>query len=262
MLTPRQRLQVQTSGRPFTIPTHPNEHRSHSFKDQLASTPPSGSSLRRSRSHPKAEGNTTCGQARRSFDVDMEKPSLQVAFPSPASRQDRQSQPKTMSPYPELANGSIRPDPKRTQAKHPTRNRIESLFTMSKSQCDGLPTEESTIGPPQPPRRQHGAKLVKAASNSQSRTQHMVCGPKWWSLTGSNRRHPACKAGALPAELRPLPVRKNREGSPHQFHDPNRIGSSPNRKNTFAPRRRRRRKPERAPRPMPRAKGPEGPAGA
>ena len=26
----------------------------------------------------------------------------------------------------------------------------------------------------------------------------------WWSLSGSNRRPPACKAGALPAELRPL----------------------------------------------------------
>jgi hypothetical protein len=26
---------------------------------------------------------------------------------------------------------------------------------------------------------------------------------KWWSLTESNRRHPACKAGALPSELRP-----------------------------------------------------------
>jgi hypothetical protein len=25
----------------------------------------------------------------------------------------------------------------------------------------------------------------------------------WWSWTGSNRRHPACKAGALPAELQP-----------------------------------------------------------
>ena len=25
-----------------------------------------------------------------------------------------------------------------------------------------------------------------------------------WSWTGSNRRHPACKAGALPAELQPL----------------------------------------------------------
>ena len=32
----------------------------------------------------------------------------------------------------------------------------------------------------------------------------------WWSRTGSNRRHPACKAGALPAELRPLiPVWRN-----------------------------------------------------
>jgi hypothetical protein len=27
----------------------------------------------------------------------------------------------------------------------------------------------------------------------------------WWSQTGSNRRHPACKAGALPAELWPHP---------------------------------------------------------
>src|SRR6476619_996691 len=26
---------------------------------------------------------------------------------------------------------------------------------------------------------------------------------KWWRLTGSNRRPPACKAGALPAELNP-----------------------------------------------------------
>ena len=26
----------------------------------------------------------------------------------------------------------------------------------------------------------------------------------WWSRSDSNRRHPACKAGALPAELRPL----------------------------------------------------------
>ena len=30
----------------------------------------------------------------------------------------------------------------------------------------------------------------------------------WWSLTGSNRRHPACKAGALPAELRPHPLKE------------------------------------------------------
>src|ERR1700676_1972962 len=29
--------------------------------------------------------------------------------------------------------------------------------------------------------------------------------PSWWSQTGSNRRPPACKAGALPTELWPLP---------------------------------------------------------
>jgi hypothetical protein len=29
--------------------------------------------------------------------------------------------------------------------------------------------------------------------------------PVWWSQTGSNRRPPACKAGALPAELWPPP---------------------------------------------------------
>jgi hypothetical protein len=27
--------------------------------------------------------------------------------------------------------------------------------------------------------------------------------PSWWSQTGSNRRPPACKAGALPTELWP-----------------------------------------------------------
>lgn len=35
--------------------------------------------------------------------------------------------------------------------------------------------------------------------------RHLFKG-RWWSRTGSNRRHPACKAGALPAELRPLIV--------------------------------------------------------
>ena len=31
-----------------------------------------------------------------------------------------------------------------------------------------------------------------------------ACGTKeWWSVSGSNRRPPACKAGALPAELTP-----------------------------------------------------------
>ena len=31
----------------------------------------------------------------------------------------------------------------------------------------------------------------------------MCCAASWWSQSGSNRRPPACKAGALPAELWP-----------------------------------------------------------
>ena len=34
---------------------------------------------------------------------------------------------------------------------------------------------------------------------------------RWWSLTGSNRRPPECKSGALPAELRPRLERRTGE---------------------------------------------------
>ena len=48
-----------------------------------------------------------------------------------------------------------------------------------------------------------GSTLARAANlfhaNDRSSSRHQ----DWWSRTGSNRRHPACKAGALPAELRP-----------------------------------------------------------
>src|SRR5579871_4436641 len=43
----------------------------------------------------------------------------------------------------------------------------------------------------------------------------------WWSWSGSNRRPPECKSGALPAELQPpknhpRPIgRKDREDQPH-----------------------------------------------
>ena len=39
----------------------------------------------------------------------------------------------------------------------------------------------------------------------QSTCRRLICpaNKTWWSRTGSNRRPPACKAGALPIELRP-----------------------------------------------------------
>jgi hypothetical protein len=43
-------------------------------------------------------------------------------------------------------------------------------------------------------------RRLKATQTDKSRT---IRHPGWWSQTGSNRRPPACKAGALPTELWP-----------------------------------------------------------
>src|SRR5215472_18968674 len=43
-----------------------------------------------------------------------------------------------------------------------------------------------------------------AASATREKSLLLDEKPDWWSQTGSNRRPPACKAGALPAELWPL----------------------------------------------------------
>ena len=47
-----------------------------------------------------------------------------------------------------------------------------------------------------------GARGPRGEAKIRSRRTSMV--PDWWSQTGSNRRPPACKAGALPTELWPL----------------------------------------------------------
>ena len=69
---------------------------------------------------------------------------------------------------------------------HDTRNDL--LFTMS--DITRLSQSRGT--------RAHGSIMRRNAND--------VCldePPDWWSQTGSNRRPPACKAGALPAELWP-----------------------------------------------------------
>ena len=40
---------------------------------------------------------------------------------------------------------------------------------------------------------------TKCKESNQNRIRSSL--KKWWALTGSNRRHPPCKGGALPAEL-------------------------------------------------------------
>jgi hypothetical protein len=67
----------------------------------------------------------------------------QATLPSPARRQERQSQPER-TPDPELANEASDKRPK-SPAQRPIRNRIESLFTMSKSH--GMPFIRTGTGP-------------------------------------------------------------------------------------------------------------------
>jgi hypothetical protein len=64
-----------------------------------------------------------------------------------------------------------------------------------------LPTRHLVVGlgglePPASP-------LSGVRSNHLSYRPTKVECEDWWSLSGSNRRPPACKAGALPAELKP-----------------------------------------------------------
>jgi hypothetical protein len=59
--------------------------------------------------------------------------------------------------------------------------RIDLLFTMSDSGATTRPG-------------------LRVTQTGKSRT---MTSPGWWSQTGSNRRPPACKAGALPTELWP-----------------------------------------------------------
>ena len=60
--------------------------------------------------------------------------------------------------------------------------------------------------PPAPPTGLVGVPGVEPGTSSLSgtRSNQLSYTPvAWWRRPGSNRRHPACKAGALPTELRP-----------------------------------------------------------
>ena len=54
-------------------------------------------------------------------------------------------------------------------------------------------------------RSRHGTSILDVGAGSQrsSRYKPLLHTTYWWSQSGSNRRPPACKAGALPAELTP-----------------------------------------------------------
>ena len=81
--------------------------------------------------------------------------------------------------------------PARAGDVEPFRTRL--LFTMSTEQADTRPQGQGC--------KPSSLHVDDNHFGDRSTGPPRQC--RWWSLSGSNRRPPACKAGALPAELRP-----------------------------------------------------------
>ncbi len=85
---------------------------------------------------------------------------------------------------------------------HPSKLFLEESAHGCAGSCEGLASMVG-LGGLEPP----ASPLSGVRSNHLSYRPDVVSvlpNPAWWSLSGSNRRPPACKAGALPAELKPL----------------------------------------------------------
>ena len=78
----------------------------------------------------------------------------------------------------------------RCETRYPTRAALEQTFS---SRCRNSTRAPCRNGKPA---KLHSRKRASPLSG------HAMC-RDWWSQTGSNRRPPACKAGALPIELWP-----------------------------------------------------------
>ena len=90
-------------------------------------------------------------------------------------------------------------------AHHCVQRRIDLLFTMSDNLHRVIEDRRDTNS-------DAWTRFWKAKARRSSRPTVTPL-KAWWSQTGSNRRPPACKAGALPTELWPRP-RTRRGNSP------------------------------------------------
>jgi hypothetical protein len=86
--------------------------------------------------------------------------------------------------------------------------RTTLLFTMSMQRQQGCRRNQKTeirgqkIPPLSSGFRSH-FRIISASDHRSLISDHSARKARWWSQTGSNRRPPACKAGALPTELWP-----------------------------------------------------------
>ena len=111
---------------------------------------------------------------------------------------ENNNQTRSSSPTPRRHTQHPRPitihDKQRQNPRATHRDQRKNPFTLSKIRDQASGISHQTNTPP------HDPNNVSLSRMSSSATK------EWWSQTGSNRRPPACKAGALPTELWPLSV--------------------------------------------------------
>ena len=90
----------------------------------------------------------------------------------------------------EFISNALHPKFSKNTAPASAPGRFKSLCALSTFRVVGLGGLEPPASPLSGVRSNHLSYRPKSR-------------PQWWSLSGSNRRPPACKAGALPAELWP-----------------------------------------------------------
>jgi hypothetical protein len=93
------------------------------------------------------------------------------------------------------------------QRRWPASQETSRYASSSSSQCQTIPNvKDSRRYTRQTHPRQGNLLLFNGHFYKQPQSPQAAAPSKWWSQTGSNRRPPECKSGALPAELWPRAV--------------------------------------------------------
>ena len=93
-------------------------------------------------------------------------------------------------------------------AHHCVQRRVDLLFTMSNNLHRDDRNQRDTNSGTWTSNERRGFRVRRRCRSTVAPLQNLSL-KAWWSQTGSNRRPPACKAGALPTELWPrLPERE------------------------------------------------------
>ena len=140
-----------------------------------------------------SRANPTTGSAQPGSDTHAGTATDTTARPRKHVTTTRQPKPPEMPCAPRSA-----PEPD----SQSTKNNTHTGRAASPASCRDKDGKARSLAATQPNHAKHG-RGAAAFSVTTAGNNSLPEITAWWRRTGSNRRPPACKAGALPAELRP-----------------------------------------------------------